>query len=111
MSKKGTSTFIFQRASAVVLIPLALFLLFKLVVMIGADVETARAILRNPWNASFFGAFVIVGAFHMRIGLEEIIVDYVYSWVKDVMLFINWLVALGVIGAAGWAVYTLSFAG
>ena len=111
MSKKGTSGFIIQRATAVLLIPLAAWLLFNLVSILGADQAGARAWLAQPLNGFFIGAFIIFGALHMRIGMMEIILDYIHSWAKDVMLFINWLVAITIIAATVWSVYTLSFAG
>ena len=111
MSKKGTSTFVFQRATAVLLLPLGAWLLFNLISALGADYLSARAWLSQPLNAILAGAFVIVGALHMRIGMAEIIVDYIHSWVKDVLLVVNWLVTLGLITTVAWSIYTLSFSG
>jgi succinate dehydrogenase membrane anchor subunit len=111
MSKKGTSSFIIQRATAVLLIPLAAWLLFNLIAVLGEDYAGARTWLENPLNSLFVSAFIVIGALHMRIGMTEIILDYIHSWMKDVLLFINWLVALGLIAATLWAVYTISFAG
>lgn len=109
MSKKGTSTFVLQRASAVLLIPIAVWLLINLVSALGADYAGARAWLGQSFNGALIGAFVVIGAMHMRIGMAEIIVDYIHSWAKDVLLIVNWLVSVGVIAVTIWAVYTLSF--
>lgn len=109
MSKKGTSTFVLQRASAVLLVPLAVWLLINIVSALGADYAGARAWFSQPLNGALIGAFVVIGAAHMRIGMAEIIVDYIHSWAKDVLLIVNWLVSIGVIAAALWAVYSLSF--
>jgi len=111
MSKKGTSYFIIQRATAVVLIPLAAWLLFHLMTILNGDYVSARVWLENPWNSLLIGAFVVIGAIHMRIGMAEIIIDYIHSWLKDVLLFINWLAAIGLIIATLWSVYTISFSG
>ncbi len=111
MSKKGTSTFIIQRASAVLLVPLGAWLLFSIVSVLGADYAGAQAWLSQPLNGAFFAAFVVIGAWHMRIGMAEIILDYVYSWAKDVLLFLNWIIAIGLIAFALFAVYSVSFAG
>lgn len=111
MSKKGTSTFVMQRASAVVLLPLAIWLLFNIVTLLGGDYETARAWMSRPLNGVLLGAFVVVAAMHMRIGMTEIIADYIHSWLKDVFYLLNWIVALGAIAAAVWAVYAVSLAG
>lgn len=111
MSKKGTSTFIIQRASAVVLIPLGAWFLIGVVGHLGGSYADARAFAAQPLNGLLFGAFIVIGAWHMRIGMAEIILDYVYSWMKDVLLFLNWLICIGVAAAAIWSVYALSFAG
>jgi len=111
MSKKGTSSFIIQRATAVMLAPIAVWFLFGIVGALTADYAGARAWLAEPLNGALIGAFFIAGAWHMRIGMEEIIVDYIHSWLKDVLLFLNWLAALGVIAGAAWSLYTIFFAG
>lgn len=111
MSKKGTSTFIIQRASAVFLIPLGAWFLIGVVGHLGVDYMAARAWVADPVNGVLLGAFLIIGVWHMRIGMAEIILDYVYSWAKDVLLFINWLFCLALIAAVAWAVYQISFAG
>jgi len=111
MSAKGTSTFVIQRASAVIITPLAVWFLIKVVSHLGADYETARAFVSNPFNGILLAAFLIVGAWHMRIGMAEIIVDYIHSWLKDVFLFMNRIAALVLIAAVAWTIYSISFAG
>lgn len=111
MSKKGTSTFVVQRASAVILIPFAIWLLFNIVSLLGSDYDTARAWLSSPVNGLALGGFLIVAAVHMRIGMMEIIVDYIHSGLRSVLLLVNWLFSLAVIAGVAWAVYALSFAG
>jgi len=111
MSKKGTSTFILQRASAVVLIPLAIWFLISLVAHAGDSFAAMKDWLTQPLTSVTFAAFVVISAFHMRIGMAEVILDYIHSWLRGVFLFLNWILALGVIAAAVWSVYQLSFAG
>lgn len=111
MAHKGTSTFIVQRASAVVLIPLVLWVLVSVVGLLGADEATARAWFSKPLNGFFFASFLIVGAWHMRIGLAEIIADYIHSSLKSALGALNWLLALAAVAVAVYAAYTLSFAG
>ena len=108
---KGTSTFIFQRASAALLIPLVLWFLISVVSQLGADYETARAWAGRPWNAILLGLFFIIGAIHMRIGMAEVIADYIHGGLRNVFNILNWLVALGVLAAVLFALYTISFAG
>ena len=108
---KGTQTFIIQRASAVIILPFAVWFLFSMVSQLGAGYDAARAWLGQPVNGVLFGAFLIVAAWHMRIGMAEIIADYIHSWLKPVFVIVNWAAALGVTAAAAWSVYSISFAG
>lgn len=79
MAKRPTSTFAAQRASAVVLIPLALWFLWSLAAHAGADFTVTQNWLGQWWNKALFGLFVTAGVFHGRIGLHEIIADYLHG--------------------------------
>ena len=110
MAHKGTSTFTMQRATAAVMIPLAIWFLISVVAHLGADYETARGWLENPVNGVLLALFIAIGAMHMRIGMAEIIADYIYSGLRSVLNLINWLVCVAVIAGVFWAVFTISFA-
>ena len=111
MSKKHTSTFVLQRASAVVLIPLAIWFLISLVAHAGDSFVDMRVWLSKPTTSLPFAALIVIGAYHGRIGLEEVTVDYIQSWLKTVLIFLSWLVAAALMGVAVWSAYQLSFAG
>lgn len=111
MAHKGTSTFIIQRATAALIIPFAIWFLIGVVSHLGAGYDEARAWAASPVNGVLIALFVSIGAVHMRIGLAEIIVDYVHSGLKGVLLIINWLVAISVMAGAIWAVLNISFLG
>ncbi len=111
MSKKHTSTFILQRASAVVLVPLAIWFLVSLVAHAGDSFVDMKAWLSQPTTSLPFAALIVIGAYHGRIGLEEVIVDYIHSWPKTVLVLLSWLAALALMGVAVWSAYKLSFAG
>lgn len=108
---KGTSTFIMQRFTAVLLIPLAIWFLISVVSHLGADHAAARAWAAQWWNSLLLTLFVVIGAWHMRIGLAEIIADYIHSSLRKTLLALNWLIAFSVIAGVLWAVYNISFAG
>ncbi|MGE0408295.1 MAG: succinate dehydrogenase, hydrophobic membrane anchor protein [Amphiplicatus sp.] len=109
MTRRSTRNFIAQRASAVLLLPLVVWFLWSLAAHAGAAPAEMRAYLSAPLNAALFAFFVVLAAFHMRIGLAEIIEDYVHSGAKGVLLTVNWLVALGVAAAALYSLYLLAF--
>lgn len=111
MAHKGTSTFVMQRASAVILLPLGIWFLTSLVAHAGDSFVEMKAWLSSPLTAFLFAALVGVGAVHMRIGMSEVIVDYIGPGLRGVLLALNWLVAIAVIILAVFSAYQLSIAG
>jgi succinate dehydrogenase / fumarate reductase membrane anchor subunit len=75
----GTETFWRQRLTAVANVPLVIFLIWSIVTHIGADYGTVKDYLARPLVAAAMLALVISAAIHMRIGLKEIIEDYVHG--------------------------------
>jgi succinate dehydrogenase / fumarate reductase membrane anchor subunit len=104
MTHKGTATFIAQRTSAVILLPLAVWFLAGAIAHTGSTYEEVRAWLSTPLNASLMGALILTGAFHMRIGVNEIIDDYAPAGSRGLWKLFNLLAASG---AAGTGVYSL----
>ena len=76
---KGTETFWRQRVTAVANIPLVIFLVLAIVTHLGASYDEMRSFLAKPLVALALLALIISAAIHMRIGLKEIIEDYVHG--------------------------------
>ena len=76
---RGTETFWRQRVTALANIPLVIFLIFSLVAHVGSSFEEVRSYLANPLVALAMLALVISASIHMRIGLKEIVEDYVHN--------------------------------
>jgi succinate dehydrogenase membrane anchor subunit len=76
-ARSGTETFWRQRMTAVANIPLVIFLILAIVTHIGADYETIHGFIARPLVALALLALIVSAAIHMRIGLKEIIEDYV----------------------------------
>ena len=74
----GTGHFLRQRLTALANIPLGLFFLFVAVTHAGADYETARAFLARPWVTAALLAFLGSAIWHMYLGMQTIIEDYVH---------------------------------
>ena len=92
----GTETFWRQRLTAVANIPLVLFLILSVVTHIGASYDQVHAYLARPAVALLMLALVISAAIHMRIGLKEIIEDYVHGGGKVVAILLATFFAAGV---------------
>ncbi|MEL6361182.1 MAG: succinate dehydrogenase, hydrophobic membrane anchor protein [Pseudomonadota bacterium] len=107
MSHKGTSTFIMQRASAVILIPIAIWFLWSLMAHAGEDLAGAEAWLKKPLNFGLFGTFVTIGALHGRIGVSEVIDDYIHGGMRGLFSALNWVVAIAVIAVTWWSLLSL----
>jgi succinate dehydrogenase / fumarate reductase, membrane anchor subunit len=92
----GTETFWRQRLTAVANVPLIIFLIFSIVTNIGAPYDAVRAYLAHPLVALAFVALILSAAIHMRIGLKEIIEDYVHGGAKVVAILLATFFAVGV---------------
>jgi succinate dehydrogenase / fumarate reductase membrane anchor subunit len=105
----GTETFWRQRLTALANIPLVIFLILSIVSHIGADYGTVKAYFGQPVVAVLMLALVISVSIHMRIGLKEIIEDYVHGeGAKVVALVLATFFALGLGLASTLAILKIS---
>jgi succinate dehydrogenase / fumarate reductase membrane anchor subunit len=95
-ARSGTETFWRQRMTAVANIPLVIFLIYTVVIHVGAPYAEVRGYLERPLVALALLALVISAAIHMRIGLKEIIEDYVHGGMKVVAILLATFFAAGV---------------
>ncbi len=95
-ARRGTETFWRQRMTAIANVPLVLFLILSIVTHIGASYEEVHAYLARPLVALALLALVVSAAIHMRIGLKEIIEDYVHGGAKVVAILLATFFAAGV---------------
>ncbi len=93
---RGTETFWRQRLTAVANVPLVLFLMLSIVTHIGADYAEVRAYFARPLVALAMLALMLSAAVHMRIGLKEIIEDYVHGGAKVIAILLATFFAAGV---------------
>ncbi|MET0667684.1 MAG: succinate dehydrogenase, hydrophobic membrane anchor protein [Methyloceanibacter sp.] len=108
-ARRGTETFWRQRLTAVANLPLVLFLIWSIVTHIGADYATVKAYLAQPLVAAAMLALVISAAIHMRIGLKEIIEDYVLGeGAKVAAVILATFFAVGVGLASALAIVKIS---
>jgi succinate dehydrogenase / fumarate reductase membrane anchor subunit len=78
-ARGGVVHFWAQRVTAVALVPLALWFVVSLIGLTGADYETARAFFAAPLSALIVLLVIGAGTFHMKLGLQVVIEDYVHS--------------------------------
>jgi succinate dehydrogenase / fumarate reductase membrane anchor subunit len=94
-AKSGTENWWHERLSAVASIPTTLFLIWLAMVIAGRDQAAIVAMLGRPTVAVGLALSIIVMLWHMRLGMQVIIEDYVHSDRKFWLLIANnFLVAL-----------------
>jgi succinate dehydrogenase / fumarate reductase, membrane anchor subunit len=105
----GTETFWRQRLTALANVPLTLFLIYSIVTHAGADYATVKAYFAQPLVAALMVALILSAAIHMRIGLKEIIADYVHGdGAKIAAIALANFFAAGLVIAAGLAILKIS---
>lgn len=78
-AKEGTGHFIVQRATAIALVFLTLYVLYLLLSLVGGDYASVRAAVAAPVNAVLIVAFLIASFWHAKLGLQMVIEDYVHT--------------------------------
>ena len=107
-AKKGTEHFFMQRVTALANIPLTLFLVGALVVHAGADYTTMTAFLGNPLVGVVMLLLIVSASYHMKLGLQVVIEDYVHGEATKLLAIIaNQFFALTVAVACSLAVLKL----
>lgn len=109
-AKSGTEHFWQQRVTAVALVPLTVAFVAILVSLLGRNHAAVVQILGSPPVAILMVLFVLAGCWHMRLGMQVIIEDYVHTdGTKIALLMLNTFFAV-LIGLAGtYAVLKMSF--
>lgn len=111
-AKSGTQHWWIQRVTAVALIPLGVWFAASLVSLAGAELATVQAWLAKPLPALFMVLFLALAFYHLKLGLQVIIEDYVHEeGAKLVLLLANAFGCVLVGGAAILAVLKLTFGG
>lgn len=109
-SGQGTGHFIGQRVSAIALLVLSLWFLVSVVLqMHGPGFVDSIDFLTSPLNAVGVILLIVTAFYHMRLGMQVIIEDYVHGAWRVFCLLANlfFTTLLGV--AALYAILSLSF--
>ena len=82
-AQSGAHHWWMQRVTAVALIPLALWFVWSLMSLLGADQATVQQWISQPLNAALLMALVIAMFYHVQLGLQVVIEDYVHTaWLE-----------------------------
>jgi len=107
---EGTGHFWITRISGVALIPLSLFAVGLAFSLIGRNHAEVLAVLGRPVVAVPLILFVVIGAEHMRLGIQESIMDYIHGdLLKVVVLMLNTAFCLLLAAAAVFSLLLIAF--
>ncbi|MDH7798076.1 MULTISPECIES: succinate dehydrogenase, hydrophobic membrane anchor protein [unclassified Beijerinckia] len=109
-AKSGTRHMLHTRLTAIAMVPLSIAFVWIVLSLVGKDYATVRASLGNPLVSITLLLFLLAGIYHMMLGMQVIIEDYVYGeHTKFWSLTANTCFAIAVGFACAYAVLRLSF--
>ena len=104
-AKGGTRHFWLQRLTAIALIPLTIWFALSMASLATADLPAVLEWMRSPLSATLMLSFLLAGFWHMKLGLQVVIEDYIHGEAaKITCLILNNLVSIFLALAATLAV-------
>jgi succinate dehydrogenase / fumarate reductase membrane anchor subunit len=108
-SHSGTSDFWRQRLTAVAMVLLILPVIVVVMMLLGRNQAGAAQILGSPLVAIIMLLFIVASVWHMKIGMQVVIEDYVQSeFVKLAAIMANNFFSVAVALASIYAIFKLS---
>lgn len=108
-AKEGVDHFWHQRLTAVALIPLVVWFLASLVAHAGASYEEMRGYLAQPLTAVLMILLLLAGFYHMKLGVQVVIEDYIRKdSTKVALLILNNFAAIAIGLACVYSVIRVS---
>jgi succinate dehydrogenase / fumarate reductase membrane anchor subunit len=109
-ARSGTEHFWRQRLTAVANVPLTIAFVLIVVSLLGRNHAAAQQILGSPLVAIVILLFIGSVTYHMRLGMQVVIEDYVHVEIaKLTLLMLNTFFTIAVGLAAAYAIFKLSF--
>jgi succinate dehydrogenase / fumarate reductase membrane anchor subunit len=109
-ARSGTQHFWHQRLTAVAAIPLTIAFIVIVISLLGRNHAAAVQILGSAPVAILMLLFIVTTVYHMCLGMQEIIIDYVHhDLLKFVALMSNTCFGFAVGLACAYAILKLSF--
>ncbi len=105
----GTHHFWMQRVTAIANLPLVSYLVYFIVSHIGHTRADVLASVKNPFSAVALVLAMISIFWHMKLGLQMVIEDYVHGTaLKLVSLLLNAFFAYGLMGLGIFAILKMN---
>lgn len=109
--KGGAPHWLMQRASAIALVPLTVWLVASLTFGAGRDHAAVIAWLGDPLTAILMVLLLITAFHHLALGLQVVIEDYVHSATKLAVLIATKLLCVALCATGILAVIAVALGG
>lgn len=110
-AKEGVAHWWAQRITAVALVPLTLWFVIAIIGLVGADLETVQNWVSRPLPAILLVLLLIATFYHVFLGLQVVIEDYVHTEFAKLGLLVALRLLCFAIAVAGiFAVFSLALA-
>jgi succinate dehydrogenase / fumarate reductase, membrane anchor subunit len=76
-AKTGSAHWWAERVSSAALLPLVLYFVVSVLILRGADHGAMVAYMSQPWNAVLYLALIVTMFWHLSMGMQVVIEDYV----------------------------------
>ena len=108
----GAGHWIKERVSSIALIPLTIWGLWSGAELAGGGYPGMARWISSPLNAVLLGLLVLVGLYHMQLGLRVVVEDYVHKpFGKGLLLLLNLFLCLALAFVAVFAILKLALLG
>ena len=108
-ARSGVQESWLMRVTSVALAPLTIGFVWLVLTLVPKDYNGVRAELSHPFPALLLLMFVLVGTYHMQLGMRSIIVDYIHGRLREWALMANLFFAAALALACVYAVLRIGF--
>lgn len=92
-ARSGTHHWWMQKIAAVALIPLTIWFVASVVQMTNMDYFTVRAWAASPVSATLMLLYIVIGLYHLRLGLQAVVEDYIHQ--EGLKVFLQFSILFG----------------
>jgi succinate dehydrogenase / fumarate reductase membrane anchor subunit len=108
-SHSGTGDFWRQRLTAVAMVVLIVPVIVVVMMLLGSNQAGAKVVLSSPVVAIIMLLFIVASAWHMKIGMQVVIEDYVHNeMIKLAAIMANNFFSIAVALASIYAILKMS---
>ena len=109
-ARSGTTQSWHMRLTSAALVPLTIAFVWLMLSLVGKNYNSVRSTLGNPFPAILMLLFLVAAIYHMQLGMQVIIEDYIHAeQAKTWSLIANKFFAICVGLACVYAVLRISF--